>query len=76
MLGKYGFNLSSLFQAAVDTTGKGGEKLLDPGLKYGINTTTKIDFISLSMALVLGTAGLPHVLIRFYTCLLYTSRCV
>ncbi|MCO5310286.1 MAG: cation acetate symporter [Austwickia sp.] len=67
VLGKYGFNLSSLFQAAVDTTGKGGEKLLDPGLKYGINTTTKIDFISLSMALVLGTAGLPHVLIRFYT---------
>ena len=28
---------------------------------------TKIDFISLSMALVLGTAGLPHVLMRFYT---------
>ncbi|QQS01788.1 MAG: cation acetate symporter [Austwickia sp.] len=67
VLGKYGFNLSDLFQAAVDKTGKGGEKLLDPGLKYGINDTTKIDFISLSMALVLGTAGLPHVLIRFYT---------
>jgi cation/acetate symporter len=28
---------------------------------------TKIDFISLAMALVLGTAGLPHVLMRFYT---------
>jgi hypothetical protein len=38
-----------------------------PGAKYGKTTLTKIDFISLSMALVLGTAGLPHVLMRFYT---------
>ena len=30
-------------------------------------TLTKLDFISLSLALVLGTAGLPHVLMRFYT---------
>ncbi|HPQ85789.1 MAG TPA: cation acetate symporter, partial [Actinomycetota bacterium] len=30
-------------------------------------TLSKVDFISLSMALVLGTAGLPHVLMRFYT---------
>src|SRR5699024_4755643 len=29
--------------------------------------TTKLDFISLSIALVFGTAGLPHVLMRFYT---------
>ena len=29
--------------------------------------TSKIDFISLGLALVLGTAGLPHILIRFYT---------
>jgi cation/acetate symporter len=28
---------------------------------------SKIDLISLGMALVLGTAGLPHILIRFYT---------
>ncbi|GAA4118756.1 cation acetate symporter [Knoellia locipacati] len=67
VLGKYGFNLSGLFQAAVDNNPKVGEKLLEPGVKYGVNTTTKIDFISLSLALVLGTAGLPHVLQRFYT---------
>ncbi len=67
VLAKFGFNLSSLFQGAIDAKGAGGEKLINPGLKYGINDTTKIDFISLSMALVLGTAGLPHVLIRFYT---------
>jgi cation/acetate symporter len=28
---------------------------------------SKLDLISLGMALVLGTAGLPHILIRFYT---------
>ena len=37
------------------------------GLKYGATTTSKIDFLSLGIALVLGTAGLPHVLVRFYT---------
>ncbi|WP_035903564.1 solute symporter family protein [Knoellia subterranea] len=67
VLGKYGFNLSGLFDAAIEKNPKVGEKLLEPGVKYGLNTTTKIDFISLSLALVLGTAGLPHVLQRFYT---------
>ncbi len=67
VLSKYGMNPSSLFQAAVDKNPTAGEKLLEPGLKYGKNMTTKIDFISLSLALVLGTAGLPHVLQRFYT---------
>lgn len=67
VLGIYGFNLSSLLQAAVDASPEAGDRLLDPGLKYGLSDLTKIDFISLSLALVLGTAGLPHVLIRFYT---------
>ncbi|MFQ6172196.1 cation acetate symporter [Oryzobacter sp. R7] len=67
VLGKYGFNPSGLFQAAADNSPTAGEKLFEPGIKYGKNLTTKIDFISLSMALVLGTAGLPHVLQRFYT---------
>ncbi len=66
VLSKYGFNLSTLLGAAADNSPL-GEKLLDPGAKYGKTTLTKIDFISLSMALVLGTAGLPHVLMRFYT---------
>ena len=38
-----------------------------PGAKYGISDMSKLDFISLGIALVLGTAGLPHVLMRFYT---------
>ncbi|MGL5867158.1 MAG: solute symporter family protein [Dermatophilaceae bacterium] len=65
VLGTYSFNLSSLFEAAVDQSAT-GEAILDPGLRYGTSLTTQIDFISLSMALVLGTAGLPHVLQRFY----------
>ncbi|MBN7794741.1 solute symporter family protein [Microbacterium esteraromaticum] len=58
-----GFSLNTLLEAAVAQS-PDGEKVLGPGLKYGANP---IDFISLGMALVLGTAGLPHVLMRFYT---------
>ncbi len=63
----YRFNLSALFDAAIKNSGSIGDKILNPGLQYGKTTTAKIDFISLSIALVLGTAGLPHVLMRFYT---------
>jgi cation/acetate symporter len=66
VLAQFNFNLSELLGAAAQNTGK-GEALLQPGLKYGESLTTKIDFVSLSLALVLGTAGLPHILIRFYT---------
>ncbi|RSM63086.1 cation acetate symporter [Amycolatopsis sp. WAC 01376] len=67
VLGMYGFNLSSLLQGAVDRAGSAGEALLGPGNQYGKTGTTKLDFLSLGIALVLGTAGLPHVLMRFYT---------
>ncbi|GHH48859.1 solute symporter family protein [Lentzea cavernae] len=67
VLAKYGFNLSSLLGAAVDAAPKAGEKLLGPGLQYGATGTSKLDFLSLALALVLGTAGLPHILMRFYT---------
>jgi cation/acetate symporter len=66
VLAKFGFNLSDLLGTAATNSGKGGA-FLEPGLKYGVSTTSKIDFISLAIALVLGTAGLPHILIRFYT---------
>jgi cation/acetate symporter len=65
VLSKFGLNLSHLLGDAVEASG--GKKVLDPGLQYGKSGLTKIDFISLSLALVLGTAGLPHVLMRFYT---------
>jgi len=63
---KFDFNLSKLLGAAAEHTGK-GEAFLQPGLLYGKDLTGQIDFLSLGLALVLGTAGLPHILIRFYT---------
>jgi cation/acetate symporter len=61
-----GFNLSGLLGEAVAASPK-GDAILNPGLQYGATATAKIDFISLGLALVLGTAGLPHILMRFYT---------
>jgi len=58
-----GFSLNSLLESAVANSPK-GDAILGPGLQYGANP---LDFLSLGMALVLGTAGLPHVLMRFYT---------
>ncbi|MFE4177214.1 cation acetate symporter [Streptomyces sp. NPDC056909] len=63
---KFNFNLSDLLGTAASNSGK-GTSFLEPGLKYGATATSKLDFISLGIALVLGTAGLPHILIRFYT---------
>jgi len=40
-----------------------GQRFLEPGLFL----KNPIDQISLGMALVLGTAGLPHILMRFFT---------
>jgi cation/acetate symporter len=78
VLGYFGFNLSALLGRAVGAnaavTAPGalqatplGERLLVPGLQYGSTTLSKIDLLSLGLALVLGTAGLPHILMRFYT---------
>ncbi|MFR9729125.1 cation acetate symporter [Saccharopolyspora sp. MS10] len=67
VLATYGFNLSGLLGAAVERAGDGGEALLNPGAQYGKTEASKLDFVSLGIALVLGTAGLPHVLMRFYT---------
>jgi cation/acetate symporter len=64
VLGKYGFSLSALIGGAIES---GGPAVADPGAQYGASGTTKLDFVSLGLALVLGTAGLPHVLMRFYT---------
>ena len=74
VLWHYKGNLSSLLGDAAAKSGKGGS-FLKPGLLYGKevagNATqtfyNKIDLLSLGLALVLGTAGLPHILIRFYT---------
>ncbi|GGV76877.1 cation acetate symporter [Streptomyces gelaticus] len=63
---KFDFNISDLLGTAAAKSGHGAA-FLEPGLKYGATGTSKLDFLSLGIALVLGTAGLPHILIRFYT---------
>ena len=65
VLAQFGFNFSALLGAAVESAGT--TDILNPGMQYGKSDTSKLDFISLALALVLGTAGLPHVLMRFYT---------
>lgn len=57
---KFGFDLSALFGSAAQ---KYGDKFLEPG---GL-ITNPVDAVSLGLALMFGTAGLPHILMRFYT---------
>ncbi|MGY1652933.1 solute symporter family protein [Geodermatophilus sp. SYSU D01119] len=66
VLTEFGFNLSSLLGDAQSVAVEGRD-VLAPGAQYGATGTSKLDFVSLGLALVLGTAGLPHVLMRFYT---------
>ncbi|CAA9245389.1 MAG: SSS sodium solute transporter superfamily [uncultured Arthrobacter sp.] len=65
VLALHGFNFSTLLGAAIETSGNAA--ITSPGLQYGMTGTTRLDFISLALALVFGTAALPHVLMRFYT---------
>jgi cation/acetate symporter len=48
-----------------------GQEIMQPGLYYklkkGATLWTRLDFISLMLALFLGTSALPHILIRYYT---------
>ena len=66
LMGKFGYDMTHLLHEAAKNN-PNGEAIFRPGVQYGKSALTQIDFISLSLALVLGTAGLPHVLMRFYT---------
>ncbi|MFB6894605.1 cation acetate symporter [Kitasatospora sp. NPDC056327] len=59
-------DVAELMRQAAQHSGA-GQRYLEPGLKYGKSFTSRLDFFSLGLALVLGTAGLPHILSRFYT---------
>src|SRR4051794_960474 len=63
VLRKVGFNPIELFNRADENKAAGSTFSLGPGtfLKEPIDT------VSLGLALVLGTAGLPHILMRFFT---------
>jgi cation/acetate symporter len=76
VLAHFHFSLSEFFEAIAHVTykvkdAKGVETLvtqdfLTPGLKFKA-PYGPLELISLGMALILGTAGLPHILVRFYT---------
>ncbi|KZE52850.1 cation acetate symporter [Brevibacillus parabrevis] len=59
---KFDFNLLTMFEQMKTATPL-GDQFLNPGNKFKVG----LDTISLNLALVLGTAGLPHILIRFFT---------
>jgi cation/acetate symporter len=63
VLGKVGFNPIELFNRA--DANKTAESTFSLG--PGTFLPKPIDTVSLGLALVLGTAGLPHILMRFYT---------
>ncbi|MCX2181883.1 cation acetate symporter [Streptomyces sp. SKN60] len=63
---RFHFDVDQLLSTAAERSGHGRD-FLAPGLRYGGDWTARVDFVSLGLALVLGTAGLPHILSRFYT---------
>lgn len=65
ILGKFGFSLSSILGSGAEHNPM-GNAVLGPGAEYGGSFRSQIDFVSLALALVLGTCALPHVLMRFY----------
>lgn len=61
-LAKFGFNFDALFQKAAAVHPRGAA-IFRPGLMFH----DPISIISLGLAFLLGTAGLPHILMRFFT---------
>src|ERR1043166_4304140 len=67
VLAHFHFSLGEFFDAIAHV--KDGDKVvnfLQPGLRYK-PPYGALDLMSLGLALIFGTAGLPHILVRFYT---------
>ena len=62
ILSHFDFSLEAMFSKAIEVHDK-GEAIMQPG---GL-VSDPISAISLGVALMLGTAGLPHILMRFFT---------
>jgi cation/acetate symporter len=62
VLGKVGFNPLELFTRATAEHPE-GDAFLSPGLQFD----SKLGLLSFGIAFLLGTAGLPHILMRFFT---------
>ncbi|HET6720052.1 MAG TPA: cation acetate symporter [Rhodocyclaceae bacterium] len=61
-LARFDFSLDTLFSQAVASHGA-GSKILAPGSLMA----DPVSAVSLSLALMFGTAGLPHIMMRFFT---------
>ncbi|WP_409291281.1 cation acetate symporter [Peribacillus sp. SCS-37] len=59
---KFNWSITGMFAQMKEATPL-KEAFLNPGVKY----KDGLDTLSLNMGLVLGTAGLPHILVRFFT---------
>lgn len=71
VLAHYDFSFAKFFEAISRVTyTEGGitvtRDFLQPGLRYK-PPYGALDLLSLGLALIFGTAGLPHILVRFYT---------
>jgi len=67
VMAHFHFSFAEFFDAIAHV--KDGDKVvnfLTPGLRYK-PPYGPLDLISLGLALIFGTAGLPHILVRFYT---------
>ncbi len=62
IMAHFGFSLNQLFAAAIAVHPKGHAIMAPGGL-----VKDPISAISLGIALIFGTAGLPHILMRFFT---------
>ena len=61
-LSQFGWSLDNLFSKAIESH-KLGEKMMAPGSLMA----DPISAFSLSLGLLFGTAGLPHIMMRFFT---------
>jgi cation/acetate symporter len=75
VLAHYHFSMVEFFDAIANVKGTikdaagtviATKNFTEPGLRYN-GQWGALDLISLGVALIFGTAGLPHILVRFYT---------
>ncbi|MDW3683756.1 cation/acetate symporter ActP [Cupriavidus sp. CV2] len=62
VMSRFGFSLNALFAQAIEAHGKHAAIMSPGGL-----VSDPVSAVSLGLALIFGTAGLPHILMRFFT---------
>ncbi|MDR3384795.1 cation/acetate symporter ActP [Cupriavidus basilensis] len=62
VMSRFGFSMNALFAQAIEAHGKHAAIMRPGGL-----VSDPVSAVSLGLALIFGTAGLPHILMRFFT---------